>query len=111
MTTAASQLYKLKKTPNAPKLWSYMAAILEVTGMDKGKVFPLNKFLGNVRTHRESGRIVRASGGDQLTSAGVDYFRDRYSAGSPQHIERAEVETMIRGITSGVGADEWIKVV
>ena len=87
MTTAASQFYKLKKTPGGQKLWSYMAAILEVTGMDKGKVYPFNKFLRNFSTHLESGRIVRADGGYQLTPAGVDYFRDRYSPGSRQHIE------------------------
>lgn len=87
-----------------------MAAVLEVTGMDQGKAYPLNKFLSNFRTHLDSQRIVRNPEGYQLTSAGQDYFKDRYSAGSPQHIDRAEVEQMITAIKTGSGIDEWIKL-
>jgi hypothetical protein len=87
-----------------------MAAVLEITGMDQGKAYPLNKFLGNFRTHLDSQRIVRGPDGYRLTPAGQDYFKDRYSAGSPQHVDRAEVEQMIRSIKTGSGIDEWIKL-
>lgn len=99
-------LYKLKKTPSGRALWTYMAAILEVTEMDKGKAFPLNKFLGNFQTHLDNVRIVHASDGYQLTPKGMDYFKDRYSVGSQQHIERDMVEVMIGGIKTGGGAWE-----
>lgn len=87
-----------------------MAAILEVTGMDQGRVFPLKKFLGNFKIHLDNRRIARVDGGYQLTPPGGDYFRDRYSPASPQHIDRAEVEAMIRGITTGIGSDGWTRV-
>jgi hypothetical protein len=106
----STQLYRLKTTPSGRKLWTYMAAVLEVTGMDQGNAYPLNKFLGNFRTHLDSQRIVRGPDGYRLTPAGQDYFKDRYSAGSPQHVDRAEVEQMIRGIKTGSGIDEWIKM-
>lgn len=79
--------------------------------MDQGATYPLKKFLSNFKTHLDSRRIVPAAGGFQLTPAGIDYFRDRYSQGSSQHIERAEVEVMIRGITTGIGPDEWIELI
>ena len=103
-------LYRLAVTPSGRELWAYMAAILEVTGMHKGAVYPLDRFVRNFRTHLESGRIVRVPGGYQLTPQGRDYFRDRYSPGNPQHIERAEVAMMIIGITTGKGADVWREV-
>jgi hypothetical protein len=110
MNTTAPQLYKLTTTPSGRKLWTYMAAILEVTGMDQGQTFPLKKFLGNFKTHLDNGRISRVDDGYQLTPRGRDYFRDRYNPGNPQHIDRAEVKAMIRGITTGAGSDEWIAV-
>lgn len=106
-----SRLYKLAQTPSGKKLWTYMAAILEVTGMDQGAAYPLKKFLGNFKTHIDSGRIVSAEGGFKLTAAGIDYFRDRYKSGNPQRIERSEVEVMIRGITTGDSSDDWIEIV
>lgn len=94
-------LHKMKITPAGRKLWTYMAAILEVTGMNQGKIFPLNKFFGNMQTHMDNGRFVRVDGGYQLTPKGKDYFNDRYSAGSPQHIERDMVEVLIEAIKTG----------
>ena len=102
------QLHKLKTTPSGRKLWTYMAAILEVTGMDQGEPYPLNKFLGNFKTHLDSQRIIRSPDGYRLTPAGQDYFKD--NTGSPQHVDRAEVEQMIKGIKTGVGVDEWIRL-
>lgn len=106
----STQLYKLKATPSGRRLWTYMAAILEVSGMIRGEVYPLNKFLGNFKTHLDAQRISRTPAGYQLTPTGKDYFNDRYNAGSPQHIDRAEVEQFVRGIKTGAGTDEWIKL-
>jgi hypothetical protein len=102
------QLYKLSTTPGGRRLWTYMAAILEVTEMDRGKPFPLKRFLKNFDTHLKGGRIELGSEGYRLTRVGQAYFQDRYQAGNRQRIERAAVEQMIRSIRSGVGEDEWI---
>ncbi|MFV7770139.1 hypothetical protein [Shewanella marisflavi] len=102
-----AQFYKLSKTPSGRELWTYMAAILEATGMDKGKVYPLKRFIGNFKTHLDNGRIRRVEKGYQVTQTGIDYFRDRYSPNNKQHIERLEVEDMLKGITTGVGPGDW----
>jgi len=103
-----NQLYKLAVTPSGRRLWTYMAAILEVTEMDRGKPFPLKRFLGNFQTHLDSGRIELVPEGYRLTRTGQDYFLARYKAGNPQRIEQAAVEQMIRSIRSGVGESEWV---
>ncbi|WP_454875637.1 hypothetical protein [Pseudomonas farris] len=103
-----NQLYKLAITPSGRRLWTYMAAILEVTQMDQGKPFPLKRFLANFQTHLDSGRIESVTEGYRLTRIGLDYFQARYQAGNTQRIERAAVEQMIRSIRSGVGEYEWI---
>lgn len=95
------KLFKMKTTPSDKKLFAYMAAILEVTGMDQGKPFPLGKFFGNMRTHLENGRFMRVPEGYQLTAKGKDYFNDRYSVGNPQHIDRGLVEVLIEAIKTG----------
>ena len=110
VSSSSHQLYKLKSTPSGRKLWTYMAAILEVTGMAQGKVYPLNKFLGNFKTHLDDSRIVHVNGGYQLTPTGIDCFSDRYNSGSRQHIERSDVKIMVHAMTSGVN-DDWIKVI
>ena len=104
-------MYKLKNTPKSGrKLWSYMAAILEVTGMNDGQSFNLNLFFTNFRTHIENGRIQVVPGGYRLTDAGIEYFADRYNEGSRQRIYRTDIEAMIRGIETGVGDDEWVDI-
>ncbi len=107
MSDDPSQLYRLSRTPSGRRLWTYMAAILQVTGLDRGEVYPLNKFFGNFKTHIDEGRIVSVSGGFRLTSAGADYFRDRYREDNPQNIQRAEVERMISSILTGRGEGDW----
>ncbi|MGZ9899862.1 hypothetical protein [Shewanella gaetbuli] len=109
---ASIQLYKLKKTPSGKALWAYMAAILRVTKMDKGQVYPLKNFLTNFKTHIDNERICRVDGGFQLTPKGLDYFQDRYNADSRQHVTNFEVDMMARSITTGVGAgdDEWVAI-
>ena len=46
---------------------------------------------------------------NQLTAKGIDYFNDRYRPGNRQHIDRAEVEAMVRLICNGGGPD-WVPV-
>jgi hypothetical protein len=106
---SAGSLYKLRETPAGTSLCTYFAAILRVTGMDQGKVYPLKKFLGNFSGHVKAGRIQKVSGGYQLTPQGIDYFNDRYSPGSRQHVNRTEVEAMSRLIRHGGGPD-WVPV-
>jgi len=108
-TAATGALYKLRKTPAGKALFTYTAAILKATGMDRGKVYPLRKFLGNFSGHVNAGRIKKVSAGFQLTPAGIDYFNDRYNFGNPQHVDRSEVETMLRQIRNGGGPD-WVTV-
>ncbi|MDU0583909.1 hypothetical protein [Pseudomonas aeruginosa] len=103
-----NHLYKLSTTPSEQRLWTYMAAILEVTEMDQGKPFPLKRFLGNFQTHLDAGWIERVPEGYRLTRRGQDYFQDRYRAGNPQYIERPAVERMIRSISSGSGEGDWV---
>lgn len=110
LNSTPSHLQKLRITPTGRQLHAYMAAILEVTGMDQGRTFPLKKFIGNFKTHLDNGRIDRTDGGYQLTPRGRDYFRDRYNPGNQQHIERAEVEAMIRGITGCIQSSDWVRL-
>jgi hypothetical protein len=111
MTAPASVgvLYKLKKTPAGKALFTYTAAILKVTGMDQGKVYPLKKFLGNFSGHVQAGRIQKEPGGYRLTSGGIDYFNDRYKPGNAQHVEQAEVEAIMNLIRNGGGPD-WVRI-
>lgn len=103
-------LYKLQETPGGRNLYAYFAAILEVTGMDRGNPYPLKKFLGNFSGHQNAGRIVSAGNGlFRLSDAGIAYFKDRFNPGNPQHITRAEVDRYKHGILNGGGRD-WVRV-
>lgn len=106
---SSGRLYRLERTPAGRALYAYFAAILAVTGMDKGAAYPLRKFLKNFSGHEQAGRIVKAPGGYQLTRSGMDYFADRYRPGNPQSISRGEVDAMVRLIRSG-GAAGWVPV-
>jgi hypothetical protein len=104
------RLYRLEKAPPAGnELWTYFAAILVVTGMDKGAVYPLKKFFKNLSGHEQAGRIEKATGGYRLTRVGRDYFADRFEAGNPQRVMRNEVDAMVRLIRTG-GAPGWVPV-
>jgi hypothetical protein len=102
-------LYKLRNTPAGKDLFTYTAAILKVTGMDQGKVYPLKKFLGNFSGHVSASRIKKVPGGYQLTPTGIEYFNDRYNPGSRQHVNRSEVDTLAKLICHGGGTD-WVPV-
>lgn len=104
------RLYRLETTPPPGNpLWTYFAAILIVTGMDRGAVYPLKKFFKNFSTHEQAGRIERAPGGYRLTRAGLKYFADRFEAGSPQRVMCNEVDAMVRLIRTGQ-APGWVPI-
>ena len=111
MVNSSTQFYKLATTPRGRQLWIYMAAILEVTEMDRGKSFPLNRFLGNFQTHLAAGRIERVPEGFRLTLSGLSYFQDRYRVGNPQYVERAAVERMICSLRTGCGDGDWVRLI
>jgi len=104
-TTAPSgRLYKLDVTPKGKDLYAYFAAILQVTGMDRGGSFPLKKFLGNFSGHESAGRIQKAGSGDfRLSESGIQYFRDRLEPGNPQHVAEGEVDRFKQCILRGGG--------
>ena len=106
---AGERLYRLEKTPAGSALYAYFAAILIATGMDKGGVYPLKKFLKNFSGHEDAGRIEKAPGGYRLTRAGRDYFADRFAPGNPQRVMRHEVDAMVRLIRIGE-APGWVPV-
>jgi hypothetical protein len=106
---AGGRLYRLEKTPTGNALYTYFAAILIATGMDKGAAYPLKKFLKNFSGHEQAGRIEKASGGYRLTRAGRDYFADRFEPGSPQRVMRHEVDAMVRLIRTGQPTG-WVPV-
>lgn len=95
------RLYRLERTPSGKQLFAYFGAILRVTGMDRGEVYPLKKFLGNFATHEQAGRIERVGNGYRLTPEGMEYFADRYRSGSRQHVEEEDVRAMIVRIKAG----------
>jgi hypothetical protein len=106
---SGERLYRLEKTPAGNALYTYFAAILIATGMDKGAAYPLKKFLKNFSGHEQAGRIEKAPGGYRLTRAGRDYFADRFEPGNPQRVMRNEVDAMVRLIRTG-GAPGWVAV-
>jgi hypothetical protein len=103
-----ARLYRLTETPRGARdLATYFAAILSVTGMDRGAVFPLNKFLGNFSTHLVAGRIEAVDGGHRLTAAGLAYFEDRYHHARGGALDRVEVAALAAKIRTG-GAPGWV---
>ena len=102
-------MYRLEKTPAGRALFTYFAAVLIATEMDEGGVYPLKKFFGNFSGHEQAGRIEKAPGGYRLTRAGRDYFSDRFQPGNPQHVDRREVDAMVRLIRTGQ-APGWVPV-
>jgi hypothetical protein len=108
-SAAGARLYRLEKTPAGNALYTYFAAILIATGMDKGATYPLKKFLKNFSGHEQAGRIEKTPGGYRLTRAGRDYFADRFEPGNPQRVMRNEVDAMVRLIRTG-GAPGWVPV-
>ena len=106
---AGAKLYRLEQTPAGKALYTYFAAILIATGMDKGATYPLKKFLKNFSGHEQAGRIEKVPGGYRLTRVGRDYFADRYQFGNPQHVDRREVDAILRRIRTGQ-APGWVPV-
>jgi hypothetical protein len=104
VASAAARLYKLDVTPRGKDLYAYFAAVLQVTGMDRGESFPLKKFIGNFSGHESASRILRAGSSNyRLSESGLEYFRDRLEPGNPQFIAQAEVDRFKQCILRGGG--------
>jgi hypothetical protein len=101
------RLNRLITTPSGRELWTYTAAILEVTGMMSGQAFPLDRFYGNFSGHLTAGRIRQTSDGCVLTKAGYQYFSQRLNGSNGQRIERPDVLQMIRLIVASQPALGW----
>lgn len=86
---------------------AYWQAILEVTGMLAGEAFDVNLFMGNYRTHIDSGRLIPSVGGLMLSSEGREYFCQRIAK---SQVSRQEVVEMIRLITANKPAIEWKRI-
>ncbi len=104
VNSALERLCRLGKTPSGKALYTYFAAILIATGTDKETTYPLKKFLKNFSDHEQAGRIEKVPGGHRLTRAGRDYLADRYQFSNPQHVDRREVDAMLRLIRTGQAA-------
>lgn len=102
------KIYKLSKTPSGKELFTYFAAVLRITGMDQGVVYPLKNFFRNFSGHINAGRIERVDEGYKLTPSGIDYFADRYRQGSRQHVDESEVQNVIQQMMKG--GDDWVPV-
>jgi hypothetical protein len=104
------RFFKLVPTPTGSReLATYLAAIFAATGMDKGGVFPLTRFLSNFSTHVDEGRIARVEGGYQLTRRGMDFFEARFTKSRGGAIDRVEVAEMAQRIQTG-GTPGWIAI-
>ena len=96
---------------NSRDMRAYMQAILEVTGLMAGECFDLSRFMGNYRTHIESGRLEKHGNGQySLSSKGRQYFASRLTSDPEvkgQDISRAEVIRMVREITAVSAGPGW----
>lgn len=94
-------LFRLENTPKGKQLFAYFGVIIEVTGMNTGKTFPLKKFLKNLSAHEKTGRIEKCADGYRLTEIGIDYFNDRLRKGSIQYIVQSEIDSYKKGLVEG----------
>lgn len=96
---------------NSRDMRAYMQAILEVTGLLAGERFDISCFMGNYRTHLESGRLHRHSDGTySLSEDGRRYFTSRLTnepVTKGQLVSRAEVVEMLNKITADRPAPGW----
>lgn len=100
-------------TANSRDMRAYMQAILEVTGLMAGERFDISRFMGNYRTHLESGRLEMHSDGQySISDEGRQYFISRLTTDPEvkgQVISREEVISMLRQITAESAAPGWQK--
>lgn len=88
-----------------------MQAILELTGLMAGERFDISHFMGNYRTHLQSGRLEKHDDGQySLSNMGRQYFASRLTS-SPavkgQEVSREEVISMVRDITAVSAPPGW----
>lgn len=109
-------LYKLAVPPaaNTRAMRAYMQAILEATGLLAGECYDISRFMGNYRTHLDSGRLLRHSDGKySLSNDGRHYFTRRLTdepVVKGQLVSRAEVVAMLGKITATQPAPGWIPI-
>ncbi|WP_155641860.1 hypothetical protein [Burkholderia cepacia] len=109
-------LYKLAVPPaaNSRAMRAYMQAILEATGLLAGERFDISRFMGNYRTHLESGRLLRhGDGAYSLSEEGRQYFISRLTEEpvvKGQLVSRAEVVEMLNKITADQPAPGWCPI-
>ena len=113
---------KLVELPHATsaEMRSYMAALLEVSGMMSGQGFELTAFLGNLRTHLapKSGfphatLRIAANGLVHLTPEGHRYFASRLTCAPitrGQNVSRSAVVASIRNIVASSPPVGWAVV-
>jgi hypothetical protein len=113
---------RLLELPHATsaEMRSYMAALLEVSGMMSGQGFELTVFLGNLRTHLapkagfpHATLRIAANGLVYLTPDGHRYFASRLTS-EPitrgQHVLRSAVVASIRSIVAPSPPVGWAAV-
>ena len=109
-------LNKLRVPPpaNSRSMRAYMQAILEATGLLAGERFDISRFMGNYRTHIESGRLQRHSDGKySLSEEGRRYFVSRLTdepVTKGQLVSRAEVVEMLNKIIADHPGSEWTPI-
>lgn len=102
---------------NSRAMRAYMQAILEVTGLAAGQMFPMELFMKNYKTHLEPKSnyphptmLKNAGGIYQLTPEGQYYFSSRLTQDpvvTGQKVSRSEVVEMIRAIVAPTVPDGW----
>lgn len=99
---------------NSREMRAYMQAILEATGLLAGERFNISLFMGNYRTHVESGRLMKHSDGTySLSEPGRQYFIGRLTdepVVKGQLVSRGDVVEKLRDITADCPAVGWAPV-
>ncbi|WP_228894906.1 hypothetical protein [Acidovorax sp. Leaf73] len=91
-----------------------MQAILEATGLMAGERFDLSLFMGNFRTHLESGRLQRHSDGQySLSEQGRQYFISRLTdepVTKGQLVSRTDVVEMLNRVMAEHPGSGWTSI-
>jgi hypothetical protein len=105
---------------NTSEMRSYMAALLEVSGMMSGQGFELTAFMDNFRTHLApkagfpfATLRIETNGLVYLTAEGYQYFASRFTNApitQGQHILRSTVIGYIRNIVAPLPPLGWATI-
>ncbi|MGG4603988.1 hypothetical protein ACLPHM_04250 [Paenalcaligenes sp. Me131] len=102
-------LNKMTSPPpsNSRDIKAYWHAILEISGLLVGEDFDVTLFMGNYRTHIESGRLLKTENGFKLSENGHRYFCQRLH---DKKVSRQEVIAMMRKILSPTPPLGWEQI-